>query len=225
MPSLDSCINDLFEPGNIPADSGQTPSVPAIVDIFFVDLRGSGSLRVEGTTTHIPQVYNIAATFGGSGTLQLGQLGGLFSFIGSLVTNTATVNSIFINNTDTVATWDTEVRDTNTIHDTGSNTNRLTIPAALNGRICIIHATVYASHGSVPGSSIAMFLKRNSTESFDGTSAHYGNSGFGTQRIATLHSAPIQVSSSDIFEVFVNQDTGGNINLTLQSTFGIWVLA
>lgn len=29
MPTLDICINDIFEDGNIPADSGETP-VPVI---------------------------------------------------------------------------------------------------------------------------------------------------------------------------------------------------
>jgi len=30
-PSLDLCINDLFEPGNIPADPGIPPSVPDLL--------------------------------------------------------------------------------------------------------------------------------------------------------------------------------------------------
>jgi hypothetical protein len=45
-PSLDLCINDLFEPGNIPADPGIPPAVPTI-----------------------PQIYDIAATFNGAGSL------------------------------------------------------------------------------------------------------------------------------------------------------------
>lgn len=32
MPTLDSCINDIYEPGNIPADPGIPPTEPTLTD-------------------------------------------------------------------------------------------------------------------------------------------------------------------------------------------------
>lgn len=37
MPSLDSCINNLYEPGNIPATSGQPPDDPVASDALALD--------------------------------------------------------------------------------------------------------------------------------------------------------------------------------------------
>lgn len=32
MPTLDTCINDIFEPGFIPADPGIPPTTPVLTD-------------------------------------------------------------------------------------------------------------------------------------------------------------------------------------------------
>ena len=42
-PSLDSCLNDIYEPGNIPADSGQTPSVPLPFGVMVGTASGVGA--------------------------------------------------------------------------------------------------------------------------------------------------------------------------------------
>lgn len=44
MPSLDSCINDLFEPGNIPADPGIPPSTPDLNDPSLDFSKSSNSM-------------------------------------------------------------------------------------------------------------------------------------------------------------------------------------
>jgi hypothetical protein len=76
MPSLDACINDVFEPGNIPADPGTPPTVPVLppnawdAAAIFI---GSGMLRVNAG---IPgTAYAGAATFNGAGSFRvLGQI-------------------------------------------------------------------------------------------------------------------------------------------------------
>lgn len=37
MPTLDSCIANVYEPGNIPASSGQTPVVSAVPSFLDPD--------------------------------------------------------------------------------------------------------------------------------------------------------------------------------------------
>jgi hypothetical protein len=68
-PSLDLCINDLFEPGNIPADPGVPPTVPTIPQeqAAAATFPGSGALRVAAG---IPgTAYAGAALFAGNGIL------------------------------------------------------------------------------------------------------------------------------------------------------------
>ena len=46
MPNLDSCISNLYEPGFIPADPGQTPSVPILAGPA-PNFAGQGFLRIS----------------------------------------------------------------------------------------------------------------------------------------------------------------------------------
>jgi hypothetical protein len=68
-PSLDLCINDIFEPGNIPADSGIPPTVPTIPQIYDIAARfnGAGLLSAFGQLLGQPQ--SGAARFAGIGSL------------------------------------------------------------------------------------------------------------------------------------------------------------
>jgi hypothetical protein len=214
MPSLDLCINDIFEPGNIPADPGVPPTVPVLP----------------------PSAWEGAAIFTGTGMLRVSTGGdllgigdgtfsdqGAFSFIGALVTNAGNVD-LFTNNIEVAGTWNTETRDTNAFHDTGSNTNRITIPSAINGRLVIIHATAYVSHASAGGTSMLLYFKKNGSASFDGASAFIQTAGYNTQKMATLQTAPLIAATGDIYELFCHQDSGDTADLTPQSTFGIWVI-
>jgi hypothetical protein len=68
MPSLDTCISDLYEPGNIPGDSGQPPASPINISSSFITFLGAGSLssdatRIVGT--------NNPAIFAGAGSLSI----------------------------------------------------------------------------------------------------------------------------------------------------------
>jgi hypothetical protein len=65
MPSLDSCINNIYEPGFIPADPGVTPGVPQLGGIV-ASYPGAGLLRV-GTTSR----QRASARFAGAGSLSI----------------------------------------------------------------------------------------------------------------------------------------------------------
>jgi hypothetical protein len=71
MPSLDSCINSIYEPGFIPADPGITPGVPHIPVIFAIaaTFQGVSSLRVylsalgrQDASLQIPGTGSLRAT-------------------------------------------------------------------------------------------------------------------------------------------------------------------
>jgi hypothetical protein len=68
-PSLDLCINSLYEPGNIPADPGVPPVVPTIPQLYEIaaTLPGSGLLRADAQK--LGSTYQIGSTFVGAGLL------------------------------------------------------------------------------------------------------------------------------------------------------------
>jgi hypothetical protein len=73
-PTLDSCINALYEPGFIGSSSGLPPSVPIITTFIEARFAGSGSFQAAG---QIPgSAQSIAATFGGAGSLSISATSG-----------------------------------------------------------------------------------------------------------------------------------------------------
>lgn len=146
-----------------------------------------------------------------------------FSFIGALVTNSANVSSLFTGATDVAGTWNTDTRDTDSIHDTSSNTSRLTMVSALAGRLCVVSASIYVNHTSAPGTSLLLSLRKNNSASVAESSAFSGNNGYNNSNMYCLHTAPFVAVLNDYFEAFAKCSQTGT--LQAESTFGVWVLA
>lgn len=146
-----------------------------------------------------------------------------FTFVGALVNNSTDPTTDFTGG-DTVVPWDAEVRDTNTIHDTSSNTTRLTIPVALNGAACVIHASMYSNHTSVSGIKMQLSIRKNGSASFDGAGATTVVTSFNTQTLATCETAPLIVSTGDIFELYCNKSGATSTSFQDYSTLGIYVI-
>jgi hypothetical protein len=69
MPSLDSCISNLYEPGNIPGSSGTPPTDPVLTSTSLITFGGAGSLRA--TATRVQTTASVQLRFGGTGSLSV----------------------------------------------------------------------------------------------------------------------------------------------------------
>lgn len=123
-------------------------------------------------------------------------------------------------------TWDTEVYDTDAFHDTGSDTSRITIPAAVNGKFGIITACISMSLVTA-GSNVAMQINKGGVATYIGLAATtreaVGNGQASTSNWLQIASAPLLLATGDIYEVLlVVSDT--SITVESESSFGLLVL-
>jgi hypothetical protein len=126
-------------------------------------------------------------------------------------------------NTPTTVTWNTDVYDTDTIHDTGSNTSRFTVPAGLDGRYAIIRANVYASNVSSNTTGSLCILK-NGSAGYDGFGgSNHENGGLGELAIQ-CRTQPVLLTTGDYYEA---QLWCNDASITIEqesSSFSIQVL-
>jgi hypothetical protein len=106
------------------------------------------------------------------------------------------------NNTDTMATFDTELYDTDAMHSTSSNTSRITIPTGKGGYYEFRWAATWAS--SVLGNRRIRLVKNGSTN-YQGVGLT--TAGVGLTSMAA--SAVVSAAPADYFELQVFQDSGG----------------
>lgn len=124
--------------------------------------------------------------------------------------------------TPAVITWNTDIYDTDAIHDTGSNTSKLVIPSALNGKYGIVTANVGAN-AVTAGSTGALAIQKGGSLTYDGFG---GNSVIDGNTILRLQctTQPILLATSDEFEaLFYSSDTSITV-IAAQSTFGLRVV-
>lgn len=143
-------------------------------------------------------------------------------FLGAQVYSTAALPTNWT--TRTAIPWDTEQFDTNTFHDSGSNT-RLTIPSELNGYYVVVLASVAIT--SISGNS-DLYISKNGSLDFDGASGFKtdpGADGSASSVFLQCRTQPIQVSTGDYFEAHLFSESDNNITpVTEQSSFAIYVV-
>jgi hypothetical protein len=123
-------------------------------------------------------------------------------FIGARVTNSAL--QTFTTGTEAVLTFNTETFDTSTIHDTGSNTSRLTAP--LTGKYLVEGSISWAANGT--GVRVNRIKKNGSTNLSGG-----GGSAVATSGLSLCHSATIALlNATDYVELTGFQTSGGNLD-------------
>ena len=131
---------------------------------------------------------------------------GLPTFRGALAYNdgTQTIN----NTTVTAITFGAESYDTDTLHDTSSNTSRITVPSALAGKWRFtFHTGIYSGNN---GTGIrAVWLRKNGTTDVIGSEIRL-NPVLNLQ-VAGIGSADVAMAASDYMEVVIYQSSGGTL--------------
>lgn len=144
--------------------------------------------------THKSNVLNMNARHNTDGT---------HKFNGCLVNNSAPVTCA--NNTEKLLTWNTEVYDTDNIHNVSTNTSRLTVPAG------VTRVRIYAGVSWTPNDVGSRIIYSKMNNSF-----FVGNPI--VRQLATndswsnLVSPPLAVAAGDYFELFAIQTSGGNLD-------------
>jgi hypothetical protein len=125
------------------------------------------------------------------------------NFVGCSVYNS--VGQTIANNTATALTFDSEFFDTDTFHSTATNTSRITIPAGLGGKYQINFGYRWA--GNATGSTrIARLYLNGANANKDLTDNVATNA-----EIIQNRSFIYNFTAGDYFEVFVTQNSGGNL--------------
>jgi hypothetical protein len=124
--------------------------------------------------------------------------------------------------TRTAITWNQDVYDTDSIHDVSSNTTKLIVPSALNGKYGIVQASVGCT--SVTNSiSAALGIAKGGSLTYNG----FGGNSVLTAATAiglTCRTQPILLTTGDEFEaVFYTADTSIDV-LATRCSFGLRVV-
>lgn len=128
------------------------------------------------------------------------------------------------NSTDTPVTFGAEEFDTDGFHDTGSDTDRLTVPAGLGGKYHVWGATNFAAHAT--GARFLSIYK-------NADASPIRQVGWNPDSSATFHlqlSSVVVLAAGDYIKLRAYQASGGNLNIGaatnrwLMSEFGmVWL--
>lgn len=133
----------------------------------------------------------------------------------------ATKNAVQVipNATETDVVFETEAYDTDTYHDTGSNTGRLTVPAT--GYYHINAYVEFASWASgATGSRLIVVLKKNGTAVIDMFDANF----WSAAEPALSLGHDLFLTAADYITIAVYQGTASSRNLTAASKLQIHCL-
>lgn len=108
------------------------------------------------------------------------------------------------NATATILTLDSEEYDSDALHDTVTNTSRMTVPTGKAGKYLVVGTS---THNGAIGSNSVIRLKKNGTTLLVGSQAYFPKTSASAQAIAT-----VSLIATDYIEIEVYQDTGGAIN-------------
>jgi len=124
-------------------------------------------------------------------------------FIGASIYNSESQS--ISNTTYTTLTFDSEVFDTDTFHDTATNNSRITIPSGKNGKYLIVAKFHFA--GNATGTNRLGGIKKNGTSVglFRGINGNSSSVGWNASVILDL-------VATDYIELEVYQDSGGSLN-------------
>jgi len=134
------------------------------------------------------------------------------SFRGALVKDAA--NHTLSDSTFTVLTFDTEAYDTDTIHDTVTNSSRLTVPSGVTK----VRVTGMVSWSANATGIRYSYIYINNSPSYTGRGAIHQDGSSTSQLDQAISTAIVEVTSGDYFELFSYQSSGGNLDV-LSSTW------
>ena len=143
-----------------------------------------------------------------------------FRHLNTMVRVTKSGNQSINSATATAVTWDTEDYDTDTLHDTSSNTSRLT--AAIAGKYIVFGVAQWASDaGGGLTKMVGFYFYKN------GSLLNLGNfipNGTGVNGTICTGAIVVSLAASDYMEMFAYQESGGALNFlggSVNSTFGM----
>ncbi len=96
----------------------------------------------------------------------------------------------------TAQIWNSDDIDTNSLHDTASNTSRITIGSDLNGRLGIFTASIQTT---VAGGRYYIGIMKNGSPNYVGFNG-YDSPDSSTTEDSQLSTAPLVLATGDIFE-------------------------
>jgi hypothetical protein len=132
--------------------------------------------------------------------------GGSATFVGTRAYNNA-VQSL-ANNTATAVTFNTELYDTDSIHDTSSNTSHFTVPTGKGGKWRFSVNIAFAANGS---GWRGIYLQKNGTTKIIGSAMrHTPTSGAATSCVTSV---TVDLVATDYIEVFAIQTSGGALDI------------
>lgn len=137
------------------------------------------------------------------------------AFRGCLVYNS--VSQSIPDSSATAVTFDTESFDTDTIHDTVSNTSRLTVPTGVT-KVRLTAQVFWATNAT--GTRRASIYK-GGVATYVGNPIDLVNAGTSTSTIQQVVSPPLTVVAGNYFELYVTQTSGGALNINA-TTDGCW---
>ena len=129
-------------------------------------------------------------------------------------------NQSINNNTFTAITFNSEDYDTDSFHDTSTNTSRITIPSGKGGKYLITGVIIFQDNAT---NDRTVYLYKNGTsdqELFAQKNAGGYNTSNGLSFVKVLNAA-------DYIEVFALQNSGGALNIigtTLSTHFQVYYL-
>lgn len=149
--------------------------------------------------------------FGGGGSGG----GGGGSDIGCLLTLTA--NQTIANSTFTAISFDSEVYDTDTMHDNSTNPTRITFTTA--GKYDV---TICFTWGGAPGTAAEYTVRLNGTTQILYASVRPAGAG----ELTFFWGMPERsFSAGDYIELRVRQNSGGNLDIVAGADYGPWCRA
>ena len=127
------------------------------------------------------------------------------------------------NNTETRVTFNTEIFDTHTMHDNSTNPGRITVPTGYGG-VYMVTANVHWGSSNTGDRIVRFFVNGTNTTGSDywrtapGSWARYSES--------TI----LQLNAGDYIELFVQQDSGGDLIIaggsgTASTTLGVVMIS
>jgi hypothetical protein len=123
-------------------------------------------------------------------------------FVGAKATRTSSQN--INNNTFTAVLWNSDIYDTDAIHDTSTNTDRFTVPSGKDGKWAITASVLWA--GSSTGERRIAIYKNGSATSDDFRLSGQGSAG---QTIAI--NSVFDLVATDYLSVYVYQESGSTL--------------
>lgn len=115
------------------------------------------------------------------------------------------------NNTDTAMLWTAEEYDTDSIHDTGSNTSRFTVPTGGAGKWRVTVNVMWAANAN--GVRAVFFRKNGATRLQEDVRAS-----FATFLNGVNLSIDILLADADYIEAVVYQNSGGNLDISVANS-------